>query len=351
MKINVWFVVAVLLFHPAGWATNLVNTNSFSTIRVRLIKEITIFPGIQGAKIKKIFSHVWSLEGQKLFFQKKQLAEKNFIIENANGKFDIIGLFDINSYLAGVISKEMPLSWPLEALKAQAVVARSFALARISERKNKTFHLDSDQMDQVFEVSSSEKARLAVFQTAEIILKDKNNKVLKAYYHADCGGQTVPASKVWPDAIDSGTATDPWCAERKSNTWTFAISADDFNGRLGLSHNENDFEIPVVAEAFKSKIQTLGISQQIFSVQKLRQIFGFTVIRNSPTTIKSIDGEIQIVGKGFGHGAGLCQWGSLAQAKLGLGFTQILQHYYPDAVLSINSLKLTKNIVSDLVFN
>lgn len=349
MKINFWFIAAVLFFHPTIWAANFINSTSFFTIRVRLVKEITAFPHISTGKTKKIFSHVWSLEGQKLFFQKKQLAEKNFIIENSNGKFEIIGLFDLNSYLTGVISKEMPLSWPVEALKAQAVVARSFALARIGERKNKTFHLDADQMDQVFEVSSSEKAKLAVFQTDDIILKDKNNKVLKAYYHADCGGQTVPASKVWPNAIDSGTATDPWCAGRKSNAWSFSIAANEFNSRLGLS--QNDGEAAIVAESFKSKIQTLEISQQVFSVQKLRQIFGFSTIRNSPSAINAIDGEIQIVGKGFGHGAGLCQWGSLAQAKLGLGFAQILQHYYPDAVLSMNAMKLTKNIASDLVFN
>ena len=144
-------------------------------VRLRMFANLSVFPNIPGARIKAVSDSIWSLVGNNLVFNQKKLAAKNFIIKKSDEKFDIISIFDFDSYLAGVISKEMPLHWPMEALKAQAVVARSYAIAKINERQNKAFHLDSNQMDQVFAVTESEKAKLAVFLTDQVVLKDKKN--------------------------------------------------------------------------------------------------------------------------------------------------------------------------------
>ena len=336
--------------------------SKFSTsvpIRVRLFKDLEKFPVIQNAKWKVLAPGVWSVEGPELQYQNKKLAPRNFVFRKDSAKYDLIGLFDFNSYLAGVVSKEMPLSWPLEALKAQAVIARSFALARMAERKNRIFHLDTDQMDQVFAVTNSEKAKLAVFTTDQIVLKDQKDRVLKAFYHADCGGQTIPASKVWNDAVDAGTAIDPWCAARKSNEWTLRIPRDEFYEKLMSGFKTESTENLIageinpfsVAEKFKSRVQSLSWQDQIIPIQKIRQIFGFSTIRNSPLSLSESENQILIKGKGYGHGVGLCQWGTQAQAKLGRSFTQILEHYYPEAHLSQQTMKLSKAFLSDLVFN
>ena len=317
--------------------------SSLSLVRIRLFKDLDQFPLIANAKLKSISKTVVVADGVNLFFQGKKLATKNFIIHKPNNKFDLIAVVDFNSYLAGVVSKEMPLSWPLEALKAQAVIARSYALTKIDERQNKTFHLDNDQMDQVFAFTNSDKAKKAVILTDGVVLKDQNNKVLKAFYHSDCGGQTVPASQVWKGAYDSGTATDPWCAARKSNEWTYEIAKDDFYKRLNVAQarlEDDDFQ---VNEEFKNRIQTFKVLERIFSVQKLREVFGFSSIRNSPLSVQDEGNIITFKGKGFGHGAGLCQWGTLAQTKMGRSYLQVLQHYYPKANITNSSLKLSKN--------
>lgn len=350
---RIFFLFFILLIQLNVQAYSEQNKeNSFSIIRIRLFKELTFFPQISSAKIKILSRHLWMVEGLNLHFQDKKLSFRNFIVQNENDKYDIIGIFDFNSYLAGVISKEMPLSWPLEALKAQAVIARSYALARMSERKNRIYHLDTDQMDQVFAMTSSEKAKLAVSLTENVILKDQNDRVLKAYYHSDCGGQTIPATQVWGGALDMGTTIDPWCRQRKSNEWSYEIPKKYFFQKLRpvevFSDGNEKLEI---SGTFKDRIQSLKVIEQIFSVQKLRQIFGFSRLRNSPLIISETADAIQFKGKGFGHGVGLCQWGTLAQARLGRSYSQILEHYYPKAQLSTTTMKITKNFLSDLVFN
>ncbi len=348
-----YFSVLIFLFvFQAVLAAEVANNAiHFSAVRVRLFKDLSSFPLIKLVHVKRLTKSIWSVEGPELEFQNKKLSNKNFVFKNSNNRFDIVGIFDFNDYLAGVVSKEMPLTWPIEALKAQAVIARSYALARMSERKNKLFHLDTDQMDQVFAVTDSEKAKQAVLMTDKVVLKNQTGNVLKAFYHSDCGGQTVPASQVWPQAIDSGTATDPWCAERKSNQWTFAIDKKDFYQVIGISNEINSVASISVNERFKGRIQSVSILSEVFSIQKLRQFFGFSIIRNSPLKLIETSDSIELSGKGFGHGVGLCQWGTLAQARLGLSYMQILGHYYPEAQVTNGELNLTKNFLSDLVFN
>ncbi len=309
-------------------------------VRIRMHKELDQFPNIQGTEIKQVGNNVWGFCGDHLKFNNKFLPHNNFITRKPNGRFDIISVLPFNEYLAGVVGSEMPVLWPLEALKVQAVVARSYALAKIKERSSRIFHLESDQNDQVFLLSNSPKTKMAVADTDGITLRKNNGSVLKAYYHADCGGETVKASDVWgPYEVDSGTALDPWCASKKSNQWNFEIAKDEFLQRTNLEGLESQ------SSNYTEKTQFLNLGGIIFSVQKLRELFGFYKIRSSVDSIEVDYQRVRITGQGFGHGAGLCQWGTLAQVRMGKSYLQILDHYYPKAklvrdtssILSMNS--------------
>lgn len=300
---------------------------------------VLIFILTQSALAQNIFVRVRT---QKNLEQKPVISEnsktKSIVQPKENGKFDVITIVSLNDYLAGVVSKEMPLSWPKEALKAQAVVARSYVLSRMQQRMNKAFHVESDQMDQVFSLTESKKAYEAVLETQNVFLLDQNQKVLRAFYHSDCGGQTVPASLVWPGAIDTGTAKDSWCSLREKNRWQMALSKADLeNGG------------PLLIKKYKNKIVELAG----LSIQKIRETFGFDVIRNAPTEIEITGENIVLSGQGYGHGAGLCQYGTFAQSKLGRSYVDIIRHYYPKAILSDSPLKLANiknNHMNDLTF-
>lgn len=238
-------------------------------------------------------------------------------------KYDLILTIGMRDYLAGVLSGEMPLSWPLEALKAQAVVARSYTIAKTQENHRQYYDVEVDQMDQVFKLPISNKAYKAVDQTRNYVLSyatDRGqNLIVKAYYHSDCGGQTVPADSVWSGALDTGTASDPMC-ENRANTWSVSVDKNNF-----FETNK-----PLQIKKIKNKIiEIAGIS-----IQKIRQKFGFSIVKNSPTEIKIAENKMIILGKGFGHGAGLCQWGSRDWASRGYSFKAIIKHYYPKVELA-----------------
>lgn len=314
------------------------STKAHELVRIRLAKNLSSFPKIQNVEIRKINDRLWTLKGTRLTFQNKKLATNNIVVKKANQKFDLISQFEFDHYLAGVVANEMPTKWPMEALNTQAIVARSFALARIHERQDQVFHLDADQMDQVFQSSENPRALQAVRNTENVVLKNQNGEILKAFFHADCGGQTVPAPQVWPGEYDAGTAIDSWCQARKSNQWSYEISEQDFLKSIQKKQvseiNEGEF--------FQQKIQTVLVDRVSFSIQQLRQIFGFSKIKNSPEIVQFSDGKIVLSGKGFGHGAGLCQWGTLEQAKRGFTSIQILKHYYPKAEIALESLGLAQ---------
>lgn len=284
----------------------------FSHVRVRIEKDLAQYPKNLAARF-----------GSQI--------RRYEVIHKENSKFDVIEVIPLTHYLAGVVSKEMPLAWPLEALKAQAVVARSYLFSRMNERRDKVFHVDADQMDQVFNWTTSDKAYLVVAATEDIVLS-MNKKIVKTFYHSDCGGQTLPADKVWEGAVDLGTTQDPWCQRRVSNQWNFSVPAREFQ-------NKEEFE----AEYFKNKI----VRFEEWSIQKLRQVFGYSKIRSNPENVEVSDSNVIFSGRGFGHGVGLCQFGSMYMAKKGRTYMDILTHYYPKAeILKIQSL-LVKNYLTN----
>lgn len=314
-------------------------------VRIRLQKELEHFPVIQRAYAHQISGRMWSVRSFSEFsyINAKKTPAQSFIIKKNNGRFDVVGLVDFSHYLASVVASEMPTSWPLEALKAQAVVARSYALARMQERKKSYFHLDADQADQVYRAEPTVKTRQAVAETDGIILTYASGRVLKAYYHADCGGETVQAQQVWGEReINTGTAQDPWCANRESNRWQASFSRPLFFQQLGVDAKtvSANQELAVSAEE-TPQTQKINIFGTEFSVQSLRALFGFNRIRSAMSRVLVTEEKVIVSGQGYGHGAGLCQWGTLSQVRAGKKWAQILKHYYPQARFARTQVNLT----------
>lgn len=120
------------------------------------------------------------------------------IVQNKNKKLTVINDVELEDYLKGVVPSEMPSSWELEALKAQAIAARSYALANLGKRASMGFDLKDTPEDQAYGGASAETAKtnLAVESTLGQVLT-YNMKVIPAYYSASAGGQTINASAAW----------------------------------------------------------------------------------------------------------------------------------------------------------
>ena len=129
---------------------------------------------------------------------KKRWYRGVFIVQNLNNKLVLINNLPIEEYLLGVVPSEMPSSWAQEALKAQAIAARSYAIANIGKHGSHGYDLKDNTEDQAYGGATSEKpsTNKAVLDTQSIVIT-YNKKIIPAYYHASAGGQTVNSSSVW----------------------------------------------------------------------------------------------------------------------------------------------------------
>jgi stage II sporulation protein D len=297
---------------------------------------------------KIITDRYFYLTGDNVIINGHNVPAKILLSENKN-HIDVIGVVPLEDYLVGVLAGEMPLTWPEETLKAQAVVARSYTLAVINERKDKPYHVESSVMDQSFRhLLKNEKqdvlvkkAQAAVEATKDIkLLNKKTGRVLKAFYHADCGGQTTTAKNVWnTTGDDSGVTVDRSCPSSPKSHWHLEITAAQLKEKL----HKDVRALEVVQEKnapriLQVKLQLENNQTEILPANEFRKLLGFQELKSTMFTLQKNGDSYLFEGRGFGHGVGLCQWGSRALAKSGSNFKQILMHYYPLAGLETSTM-------------
>lgn len=296
----------------------------------------------------------------------------------AHTGFDVIAMISTDVYLRGVLPREMPAAWPLEAIKAQAVASRSFMLERIRSRElaGRAFHLENTTLDQVFgwderdDTNSANSATIAraLRETDGWVLGDTRGSILPAYFHADCGGRTEVASAVWQEnpigdrssgdsstvrtgvegaspgsvADNVGAVIDRGCPMSPSARWTWTAFSEDLFARLrvplGLPTGGRILDIRAERHSPTGRVQRLAISieggpTRYLSGHELRAIVGFERIKSTSFQVQRTPVGFRLAGRGHGHGVGLCQWGARRLATEGADFRQILSHYYPNSQL------------------
>ena len=285
----------------------------------------------------------------------------NLKIINSSDSIAVVNTIDLESYLKGVIPKEMPLGKGeeyFEALKAFAICARTYSLNRM-KRNGDNFDVFVDTRDQVYGGVDAEKeiSNRAVDETKGLVLT-YDRKIATVFYHSTCGGRTEKVQNVF--AVDSipylqgvEDGYPPYCSISPSFNWTETYPEDLFIDRLrnaGLIDSEfyRISEIEVVIRFESGRVNELKIDL-VSSTDKNKSISIFgnnirSIIRtaNNKSILKSNwfdinldeNKNVTITGKGYGHGVGFCQWGAINQSKLGYGYKKILFHYFPGTKIS-----------------
>lgn len=243
------------------------------------------------------------------------------------GKAPQIETLPMESYIAGVISGELPGSWPLEVLKAQAIAARTYALSKKSQKE----YLESTVMDQVYHPEKIHAlAKQAVSETAGQVLT-YNAKLAHTYFHAACGGHTASAAEAFGSSEPYlQGVTCSYCAKAPTYTWKYELPRSELNKKLGAKISE----IEPVGKTDSGRVKSFTFkSKPALKDMKgtdLRKALGYNTFKSTLVTKHSI-GVIsaKFEGRGHGHGVGMCQWGALTMAKEGKTAEQILEHYYP----------------------
>jgi stage II sporulation protein D len=242
----------------------------------------------------------------------------------------------LEDYVAGVVAGEMPASFPAEALKAQAVAARSYALTRKIEAQaaGREWDIGSGVLAQVFSRERpSGAARAATDATHGEVLAVAMEPV-EAYFHASCGGRTegglAALGRDFPylASVECGR-----CAGAPGSAWAVRIPARDLARAAGLPGEATAARVAsrtASGRAARVEIES-GDRRAALSAVDLRQRLGFARLPSLAVDVRMEEGGVAFRGRGRGHGAGLCQWGAAGFAREGKGYREILLHYYPGA--------------------
>lgn len=257
-------------------------------------------------------------------------------IYRSNGS--VINL-NMTDYLIGVVSSEMPASFNLEALKAQSVLARTYALkAKQTEKKltdtvSTQSYIDIDQMKNKWGNSFNtyyNKIKNAVENTNGEYLS-YNGNYIEALYHSTNNGKTESSLDVfgnyYPYLISVSSEYDK---NASSYLRTINMPLDTISNKLGLSLN-NDSVINILSYTDGGNIKEININGNNFSGKKIRELLG---LRSTDFDISISDNNANITTRGYGHGVGMSQYGANGMANAGYNYKDILSHYYPGTTLT-----------------
>jgi stage II sporulation protein D len=252
------------------------------------------------------------------------------------GLLRAVNLIDIEEYLNGVVPREMPPSWPEEALKAQAVVSRTFARYQMDANASRDHDVSATTASQVYGgvAAGTDRTRRAVNATRGRILTFKGKPAL-TYFHANSGGMTEDARHVWRVAIPYlQSIPDDYSAQAPGTAWSSFLSFDqirDAMNRNGIKTGQiSDIETASQSpsgRAIKLKI-THSEGTSVLGGNQFRTMTDPAVIKSTLFKAERNSQGIRFEGRGSGHGVGLSQWGARMMAEGGSPYQGILLHYY-----------------------
>jgi stage II sporulation protein D len=230
----------------------------------------------------------------------------------------LVNVLALEDYLAGVLGSEMPRSFPIEALKAQAVAARTYALHKKLEQYGQPFFLGSGVISQVYGGLAAEdlRTREAVDATHGLILTYELQPV-EAYFHASCGGKTESGLDALSRELPYLKPVSCPCGNLPQAEWTLPL----------------DSKVQVLSRTATGRARSVQLDGRVLDAVTFREKMGYAKLKSLWFDVERRGSGVVLKGHGFGHGAGMCQWGAKVLAEKGKTFREILSHYYPGTEL------------------
>lgn len=258
----------------------------------------------------------------------EDVKEELITVYRTNGDVINIGLTE---YLVGVVAGEMPASFPIEALKAQAVVARTYTMKslqigrKLTDSTSTQVYKDNNQLRNLWGNDYDryyQRIYDAVTSTDNICVY-YNGDYIDAVYHSTSNGYTEDAVNVWGNRIPYlQTVASTWDQNVSSYLKIITKEESDIISILGL---DNLDEIQILERNNSGRVEKVQIGNKIFSGVELRNMLG---LRSTDFEIIKDNNIITITTKGYGHGVGMSQYGAKGMAEQGYSYREILNHYY-----------------------
>lgn len=252
---------------------------------------------------------------------------------DARAGLEVVNRLPLETYLLGIVGSEMSPSWPIEALRAQAVAARTYAMERRMKMRaaDKPFDMDATVLSQVYTGAEriTDSVVEAVKSTRGEVLSHRS-MLAEALFHSTCGGRTAPAGAVFHQHVPYLVARPcAWCKASNRYRWSLEMSLDEVSKRLAraglVKAAVTRFERP----RSRSPIEvTSGGTKKVLHARDVRAALGYGDLYSQEFSAETRGGKVRFTGQGFGHRVGMCQWGAKGLADRGSTYREILSHYY-----------------------
>ncbi|MDY0348148.1 MAG: SpoIID/LytB domain-containing protein [Tenuifilaceae bacterium] len=240
-----------------------------------------------------------------------------------------INIVDVDKYISGVVDAESGPNADIEFYKAQALLARTYALGHMDKHTDEGFNLCDQVHCQVYKGKSVRNPDIlkATQATTDEVIVDANGDLITGAFHANCGGQTANSDDVWITSYPYlVSVVDPYCKNKPSSSWEVRIPIEKWREFLiekGVAAETMSPDSFVFASKKRATHYEVGGAK--IPTSDIRTYFN---LRSSFFSADIVSNSVRIKGKGYGHGVGLCQDGAMQMAKKGISYPEIIKHYF-----------------------
>ncbi len=307
-----------------------------------------IFKKKSNSKKPILLASLNSPTGLISFEDQKYKGQLHILGNKSNDKCDVVNEVNMEDYISGLLAKEMNKVWPIEALKAQAVAARSYAIYKmISKQVSKQagyevyYDLENSEKHQVngdfFDTNKN--TFKASKDTEGEVLITPNGRLVPIFFHAKCGGKTLRPEQVWENKISGYEKRDcPYCHNHGTKTWNSKLNSRQLQKFVKWLKRKEHIKVRYdtdkilfASDSLSKDTVRMYYGDQFFNLNKslFRRYFGRRMFPSNNFNLFQNKKMVSFTGEGLGHGVGLCQLGALDMAQMGWGYKKILSHYFP----------------------
>lgn len=297
--------------------------------QIAAMNAFSVLPSAQGVALEQMQSSAMWIEptgNGYSFIGDRWYRGKTLVVPTAKG-LTAVNYVDLEQYLYSVLGSEMNGNWPQEALKAQAVAARTYAIYKRENERNGIYDVGNTTTWQVYKGVASESpgTQAAVNATAGQVLTYKNQVILSVF-HACSGGHTENVEDVWSQPLPYLRGVPDYDQDVQACQWVKTISSEELNQRIAGVGNVMSLTPSTTPYGSIKTIKFVGDrGTRELKGNDVRNILG---LRSTRFIITQDPLGLRLVGRGWGHGLGMSQWGAYNLAKQGANYRQILGHYY-----------------------
>lgn len=343
--------VNTILFSPTKGGYVLLNSTSDTVYRFRSDDAVSISYSDQGIVFKSAYGLNDTLNEGYLLSQsngasfkvradgetKDLIYYESLKISSNEQRLQLVNSVDIERYVSRVVQAEVGYGAAEEYYKIQSIICRTYAIRNLERHALDGFDVCDHEHCQVYSglKNPTDEVVKATAATGSLVMLSKENELVLSAFHANCGGQTANSEDVWRESRSYlQSVKDTFCLAERSANWTKTLELHEFTAQLGWSNAEltNGFSWN---QSERNKYFKLGTDSLETSI--MRRLFR---LRSTFFDLSIEEGNVNFVGRGYGHGVGLCQQGAMKMAEVGYSYSQILGYYYKGVSLApISSLQ------------